>query len=203
MSRPFSFLRPGWQKSWKSFALETGASFGYEKARGLRKTPTIRATYKNWIIKIDAPKRGKKATVTRVRAAYLNSDSFYFCIYREGLYQGIKKMMGMQDIIIGHPAFDDAFIIQGNDERKLQSLFNNQRLRELIHWQPDIHLKNIVDEEWKLDEEQKGLSVLEFKIMGLISNPNRLHDLYELFAELLEQLVAIGSSHPEGPLPNS
>ena len=109
----------------------------------------------------------------------------------------------MQDIIIGHPAFDDAFIIQGNDERKLKALFNNQRLRELIHWQPDIHLKNIVDEEWKLDEEQKGLSVLEFKIMGLISNPNRLHDLYELFAELLEQLVVIGSSHPEGPLPNS
>ncbi|MEM6799791.1 MAG: DUF3137 domain-containing protein [Bacteroidota bacterium] len=200
MSRIFGILRPGWQKVWQAFAQEVGGSFSRERGKRIKTTPTIRTSYKSWYIKIDAPKKGRKPTMTRVRAAYHNTDSFFFRIYREGLFQGLRKKFGLQDIEIGFAAFDEAFIIQGNDPKKLQALFQDEEIRKIISWQPDIHLKNIVDEDWKLHEEQKGLSVLEFKIMGLISNIERLHDLHELFKRLLDRLVEIGSALDEAPI---
>lgn len=199
-NRIYRMFRPGQRKAWKRFCEETGAEFSLERKKGLLKTDTIRANYKNWIIKIDIYRKGKRPTITRVRAAYLNADSFYFRIYREGLFQGLQKKMGLEDIVIGYPEFDPDFIIQGNDKRKLQQLFSKDRIRQLISWQPDIHLKNVVDESWKIHEENQGTSVLEFKIVGLISEINRLYDLYELFSALLDQLVEIGSAYPENPL---
>lgn len=193
-------LRPEKRKAWKRFCEETGADFSREKSRGLRKTDTIRSYYKNWIIKIDTLKKGKKATITRVRAAYLNADSFYFRIYREGLFQSLQKRMGLEDVVIGYPGFDEDFIIQGNDQRKLQQLFSKESIRRIISWQPDIHLKNEVDESWKTHEEGRGVSIMEFKVMGLISDLHRLKDLYTLFSELLDQMVEIGSAYPENPL---
>ena len=32
------------------------------------------------------------------------------------------KLLGMQDVEIGDPAFDDAFVIKGGDEQKLRKL---------------------------------------------------------------------------------
>jgi len=196
----YRIFRPGQRKVWKRFCEETGSDFSRKERKGIFKSDTIRAYYKNWIIKIDIYKKGKRPTMTRVRAAYLNADSFYFRIYREGLFQGLQKKMGLEDIVIGYPDFDQDFIIQGNDKHKLQQLFSIDNIRQLISWQPDIHLKNEVDESWKIHEDNKGVSVLEFKVVGLISEIERLKDLYELFSELLDQMVEIGSAYPENPL---
>lgn len=192
-------LRPEQREAWERFCQETGAEFTREKVSPLRKADTLSSRYKHWIIKIDSFKKGKKPTLTRVRAAYLNADSFYFRIYREGLFQGLQKKLGLEDILVGYPEFDDAFIIQGNDERKLKQLFSKESIRKIITWQPDIHLKNEVDEHWKIHEEGQGISLLEFKVMGLITDVERLIDLHTLFSELLDQMVEIGSAHPDSP----
>ena len=85
---------------------------------------------------------GKHSTTyTRIRAPFENRDGFRFTIYRKTLFSGIGKWLGMQDVEVGHPYFDDAFIIKGNDEGKLRLLFANERIRKLIQAQPYIHLE--------------------------------------------------------------
>ena len=45
---------------------------------------------------------GKTTIVfTRMRAPYVNPNSFRFTIYRKGFFSGIGKFFGMQDIEIG------------------------------------------------------------------------------------------------------
>ena len=44
----------------------------------------------------------------------------------------------MQDVCVGYPEFDEAFIIKGDDEWKLRRLFSNAKTRRLISAHPDI-----------------------------------------------------------------
>ena len=53
-----------------------------------------------------------------MRAPYINPEGFRFTIYRKGFFSGLGKLLGMQDIEIGDPEFDEAFIIQG--QRRVQ-----------------------------------------------------------------------------------
>ena len=51
---------------------------------------------------------------TRMRAPFINPDNFRFSIYRKGVFSELGKLLGMQDIEVGDPEFDEAFIIKGN-----------------------------------------------------------------------------------------
>ena len=55
-----------------------------------------------------------------MRAPYVNPEGFRFTIYRKGLFSDLGKLLGMQDIEVGDPEFDEAFIIKGNDESKVR-----------------------------------------------------------------------------------
>ena len=70
-----------------------------------------------------------------MRAPYINSEGFRFTIYRKGIFSGLGKMLGMQDIEVGDPEFDEAFIIQGNNEPRVQHLFADRALRALVQAQ--------------------------------------------------------------------
>ena len=197
MSRLLEIFRPEKRAVWKKFCEIIEADF--VPGRGFTGKDAIKAYHKNWVIVIDTYKQGKRPTFTRIRAEYLNADSFYFRIYRRNLFSNINKMLGMQDIEIGYPAFDKDFIIQGNDERKLKMLFNQDHIRKLISWQPSIHLESEVDNDWMIDEDRMGVGLLSFKVMGIITDLERLHDLYDLFAELLNHLCHIGSAYEDDP----
>src|SRR4051812_26592811 len=40
-------------------------------------------------------------TYTRMRAPYVNPEGFRFTVYRNGLFSGLGKFLGMQDIEVG------------------------------------------------------------------------------------------------------
>ena len=171
----------------------------YIPGRGIRKSDTVAAPCKNWTILFDCPKRGKRR-YTRVRAAYVNRDSFTFRIYRRRAYSGIQKKFGLEDIEIGIPEFDAPFIIQSNDPRKVKLLLKPERIREIIGWQPEIWLHNQSDPNWVTDTWREGVSELHFEVPGVIQNLQRLHDLYQLFEEILWQLCQVGSAYKDNPL---
>ena len=197
MSRLRELFRPQKKIIWKKLCEEIGADF--VPGRGVLGHDSIQAYHKNWVIIIDTFKRGK-ATFTRIRAPYVNRDSFYFRIYRDNIAYKIGKMAGLQDLKVGHQKFDKDFIIQGNDEEKLKHLFDNDLIRDLISWQPRIDLKIDVDETWMTDPFGEGVSELSFSVHGIISDLQRLKDLYSLFSELLNQLCHIGSAYEDDPL---
>jgi hypothetical protein len=136
---------------------------------------------------------------TRLRAPYVNRDGFRFTIYRKGFFSGIAKSFGMQDVEVGYPDFDESFIIKGNDEAKLRSLFGNRRIRELLEIQPKVHFA-VKDNEGIFGPKfPEDVDELCFQVRGVIKDIPQLKQLFELFAEVLQQLCHIGSAYEKDP----
>ncbi len=196
MSR-LPFFRKRKRAIWQELARQLEGAF--VPGTGWRKHDAVIAKVDDWTIILETYKKGKTLG-TRIRAPYVNRDSFYFRIFRKKAFSGVQKRLGMQDLEVGWPNFDDPFIIQSNDVRKVQMLFTPERIRQLISWQPAIFLENDPDEGWMTDTWGEGTSELTFSVPGVITQLEQLHDLYELFAEVLNHLCHIGSAYRDDPL---
>jgi hypothetical protein len=130
---------------------------------------------------------------TRIRAPYANPSGFRFRIYRESIFSGLGKMLGMQDILIGDRAFDDAFIIQGNYEPRVRALLADAQLRALIAAQPRIMLE-VKDDDGFGATFPQGTDELKFTCLGVIRDVDRLKLLFDLFAATLVRLCDIGGA---------
>jgi hypothetical protein len=120
-------------------------------------------------------------------------------IYRTGIFSGLGKMLGMEDINIGYEEFDEDFIIKSNNEKKVKLLFANESIRALIQNQPHINLE-IKDDEGFFKAHFPGRAdELYFQVVGVIKDIDRLKELYELFAEVLKELSNMGSASTEKP----
>lgn len=198
------FLRnlfgPSKEEIWQQLAKEIGANY---VDGGRWKGDKVHAQIKQWTVTLDTytVSTGKThMTFTRFRAPYVNADGFRFKIYRQGFFSGMGKALGMRDVEIGEPQFDEAFIIQGNDEAKLKQLFANAKIRALITAQPDLTFEIKDDEGWFSTHFPEGVDELVFFEPGLITDVERLKQIYELFAEVLHHLCRIGSAYENDPL---
>ncbi|MBI3788848.1 MAG: DUF3137 domain-containing protein, partial [Ignavibacteriales bacterium] len=173
---------------WRQLSSELGATFVEGR---FWKEGKVQSQTKEWVITLDTYKvhaNNAHITYTRIRAQYVNKDGFRFTIYRKSIFSEIGKFFGMQDVEVGYPEFDDAFIIKGNEESKLRSLFNNVKIRALIHAQSEIYLHVKDDEGWFKTKFPDGVDELYFQVRGAIQDVQRLKALYELFAEVLNHL---------------
>ena len=190
---------PSKDEIWRQLCGEIGADF---IAGGFWRGSKVQARVKEWTITLDTHtvSHGKSSTTyTRMRAPYVNPDGFQFTIYRKGLFSGLGKMLGMEDIEVGHQEFDDAFIIKGNSESKLRALFANPRIRQLIEAQPSIHLEVKNDEGWFGPAFPDGVDELYFQVVGVIKDVERLKSVFDLFSEVLNHLCHIGSAYKTDP----
>jgi hypothetical protein len=164
---------------------------------GLWKGDKVQARHGDWTVTLDtyAVSNGKTSVhYTRMRAPYANPGGFTFTIHRRGFFSDIGTWLGMQDVQVGHEPFDSDFIIKGNSEAKLVELFASARLRELIAAQPQLKLMVKDDEGWFGADFPEGVDELNFTCLGVITDLDRLHRLYQLFAETLDQLCRIGAA---------
>jgi hypothetical protein len=136
---------------------------------------------------------------TRMRAPYINPDDFRFTIYRKGCFSDLGKLLGMQDIEVGDPEFDEAFIIKGNDESKVRDLFANPKIRQMIQAQPKIRLRVKDSEGWFGPKFPENVDELYFQVLGVIKDVERLKALFDLFAAVLDRLYRIGSAQKQVP----
>src|SRR5262249_47310521 len=132
---------------------------------------------------------------TRLRAPYVNKDGFRFKISRKNLFTPIAALLGAKDIEVGHGQFDEDFVIKGNDESKVRALFGNAKIRRLLEQQPRVHLEVKDDEGWFKRKFPEGVDELYFLAHGTIKDVHQLEGLFELFAEMLNHLCAIGSAY--------
>jgi hypothetical protein len=199
MSPLRSIFGPNKKDVWKQLAEQLGADF---VEGGFAKADKVQAHVKDWIVTLDTyvVSTGKVTTIlTRMRAPYVNADNFRFKVYRKGFFTEFGKMLGMQDVEVGFPDFDEAFVVKGNDETKLRSLFSNTKIRELMAAQPSIHLEVRDDEGWFGAHFPEGVDELRFHVVGVIKDINRLKLLFDLFAEVLNQLCHTGSAYERDP----
>ena len=197
------FLRglfgPSKNEIWQQLAEQIGGQF--RPGAFMQGPARVTAQTGQWVVTLDTFEDGgeNSTTYTRMRAPYVNRDGFYFNVYRSSVFSPIGQMLGMQDVIIGDPPFDEAFIIKGNSETKLRQLFADPNLRQLMHAQPRIHLRVKDDEGWFGKHFPQGVDELHFTTMGVMRDVQQLHLLFELFAATLHRLCAIGSAYENDP----
>jgi hypothetical protein len=185
---------PSTAEVWQRLALELGGE--HQKTwRGRR----VVVEHGPWQIVLDL-QRSDDAVFTRMRAPYVNADGFRFCVFRKHLFSGLAEMMGLPDINVGQPDFDEQFIIRGNHEGKLRQLFANKTIRDMIMAHPRIRFEVRGDEgffsRYKFPE---GVDELRFTAGGIIKDIDRLKELYCLFAQTLHELCRMGSAYESGP----
>jgi hypothetical protein len=190
---------PSQSEIWQQLSKEMDGRF---VEGGFGKGDKVEVTHGEWTLTLDkfAVHTGKVMIVlTRMRAPYVNPGGFRFRVYRRGLFSGVGKAFGMQDVEVGQPGFDEDFIIKGTDEGKLRQLFANPKIRALIDAQKDIDFSVKDDEGWFGATFPDGVDELHFQVGGVIKDIGRLKLLYELFAETLEELCRMGSAYRSDP----
>jgi len=190
---------PSKDEVWRQLSEEIGAEF---VKGGFWKGGKVQAQVGPWTITLDTHTESSgesSVTYTRMRAPYVNPEGFRFTIYRKGFFSDLGKLLGMQDIEVGDPEFDEAFIIQGNDEPRVMTLFSDPEIRRLIGAQPKIKLKVKDSKGWFGPRFPKNVDELHFQVVGVIKDVERLKALFELFAAVLDRLCRIGSAYKQEP----
>ena len=177
---------PSRETIWRQLADEIDATYVDGGWRGDR----VVASHEGWRVTLDTEyNAATKCTDTRMRARFSNPSDFKFTIYRHGLLSGLATHLGMQDVEVGHDAFDREFVIKGNDEHRLKRLFANPRIRELLEAQPAVNCA-VVEPGWFDGEKEEGKDWLVFTVHGVLKDKARLKGLFDLFAETLDEITA-------------
>jgi len=200
MSRLRKWFGPSKEEIWQQLSTQIGGNL---VAGDCWHGSKLEVRHKEWTVTLDTytVSTGKSSvTFTRMRAPYANPDGFVFAIYRKGLFTALGKWLGMQDVCVGYPEFDDAFVIKGNNDWKLRQFFANSKIRDLVSAQPSLRFF-VDNRHGRLSGNRlpKGVDQLRFEVVGVIKDIARLKLLYELFAETLDELCRMGSAGQDDP----
>lgn len=190
---------PGTEEIWGQLCKEIG---GELDRNGRWKGLKVKLHVEPWTIVLDnyTVSDGETSTTyTRLRVPFVNPAGFRFQVYRKGPLSGLAKILGMQDIEVGDPEFDEAFIIKSNDEGTVRELLADASIRQKIQALPRFQLEIKDNEGWfgtTFPEYADELLCLEH---GVINDVTHLKSLFELFAGLLEQLCRIRATTRQDP----
>ncbi len=130
---------------------------------------------------------------TRGIVEFFSPDNLKLTLTPQGIIDNIGKLFGSQDIIIGESQFDKKFMIKGNDEYKIQELFSDKSIQELLLELNVIRLE-ITNEGGLFDEKVKvNHSMIYFVSEEKIKHIDQLNKLSKLFAELITALTKLNS----------
>ena len=182
---------PSRRDVWNALAAEIGARM--EKGDWAKSDRVLLEVSPCWHMVLDLEQQGK-VTYTRMRAPFVNVDGLRFRVYRKSIFSNLAKKLGMQDIEVGDPFFDDKFIVKSNQPERVRQLLRNKRVRRLIEKQPKVYLHVLDDEGWFGAKFPDGVDELRFSVPGVITDIKVLKALFLLFVETLEQLHRMGTT---------
>jgi hypothetical protein len=183
-----------YEESWRALAAEMEGRF---TAGSWGSGSRVDVNVGDWTITLDVYviHTGKSVIhYTRLRAPYVNPTGFRFKLFREGFFAKIGKSFGMQDVVIGVPEFDDAWVVQGTDEERLRALFSTLDLRTLLRGAGDVSFAVKDDEGWFATKFPEGVDELALTTLGLVNDLDRLRVFFALFAATLERLAETGDA---------
>jgi len=190
----------GWKYVWMEFADEFKATVEDSNPDSSHTEMSIivpvSETSWNLIYTMHPAKQGGQEHTT-VESAYSPSDDFKFAIHPEKWTDGFSKLLGMQDIVIGHDEFDKQFIIKGSDEQRVKDLFQDAALRRLLLDEPTMQLWAHCDHSESAPTSKAlrgaGRSAI-MRVKGAVDDFERLKAFYNLKHRLLKALQRIGAA---------
>jgi|GEM_PF-618783 len=126
---------------------------------------------------------------TVIDAPLYTRDHLRFSIHPQDFVNQIGKIFGMEDIVLGYPAFDDATIVKTNDAELVKKAFAAEWVRNAFQSLSGYTLK--IEEGDKKEENH-----LELVIQRAITNTAELTNLFNAFVHVLTTLDAPEVSHP-------
>jgi hypothetical protein len=188
-----------YDESWKTLAGEMEGRF---REHTWRSGSRVDVDVGEWTFTLDlhAVSTGKTTHYyTRLRAPYVNPTGFRFNLFRQGFFAKIGKAFGMQDVVIGVPEFDDAWIVQGTDETRLKTIFGTPDVRTFLAGAGDVSFSVKDDEGWFGKKFPQGVDELVLTTGGIVKDIERLRVFFALFATTLDRLVETGDASKRGP----
>lgn len=190
---------PSQSEIWNEFANEIEADF---VKGGVFQADKVISRFENWTITIDNYSQSSgnvTTTYTRFRAPYKEVERMDFKIYKSGIFSGLGKSFGMQNILTGDSVFDEKFIIKGDNEEKLIELLQLDKIRELIKAEDKIRIETRREKSILSAKLPQDVNQLYFIEDGTLKDKTRLTNIYFLIIFMLKQLTKIGVASEEDP----
>lgn len=183
---------------WRTVAEELG---GELRPSDLWHGTEIRVRVDAWTLTLDVAEEGTESSTwryTRLRVPYLNPEGFRFQLSRSSPFSGLAKLLGGQDIEIGDPEFDKAFVIEATHPDRMRELLNPAlRERLLSHREFALQVKD--DEGWLGETFPKGVDELYMTLPGEQPDIALLKASCALLAATLRRLCEIGGASAGSP----
>jgi hypothetical protein len=175
---------------WSQFADQFGARLDDTVPR----KPRVSIPERGWKLTLDVEQIGEYS-FTRMRAAYVNPQRFRFMLWREGFFSKIGKLLGMEDIQVGHDDFDSEFVVRSNQPEQIRRLLSNAPLRRLLHLQPPFEMMVRDGQCYAGNDYAKPIDELQYRMRGVARDLVTLHNLHDLFTTTLELLRQMGATY--------
>lgn len=178
------FFGPSYKEIWGQAAEALGAE--YNKG-GFFSSAVVSHQHKNRTITLDkyTVSTGKTyVEYTRVRCDLYGKRDFKSKIYRKGFFSGLGKALGLQDIEIGFPQFDEDFIIKSNDEDLVRNVLGVQEIRSLMSSLKYINIKT--------RSKHDGSGNMEYLVPRVIKDVEAVKNIFHLFTALLDRYDELG-----------
>jgi hypothetical protein len=142
--------------------------------------------------------------MTRMSGSYAHLDDFKFSIRTNTPLQKVGTLLGMQDIEVGDPGFDSAFVVRASDPQKARELCGDELMRRTLlsvnerRWLT-IEARDCLDEDAdRLVTALGSRRVIVWEQVGLEDDEQRLSEMFEVFERVLGRLCDLGVACPDG-----
>lgn len=199
MGKLKDWFGPSRAEIWKKLSDELGTRY---TAGTWRKSDRLDVEHGPWTITLDTfmvHANNAHLPFTRLRAPFVDAEHLRLKIYRSSIFTEIGKWFGMQDIEVGSVQFDKDFVIKTNHEAKVRAFCGNASLRQKLSAQKSITLSVEDNEGWFGPKFPPDTDELRLVVLGHLKDPDRIKELFDLFAEALDQLCAIGAAYEQKP----
>ncbi len=144
--------------------------------------PSAHFTHGGSWVRINIYSTGGEDPTYYTQAHFQWPESHLRCeVYPEGMWSRVGKLMGMEDIEIGSPEFDRAYIIKGSDPATLRNL-----LTPPVQWQIDSLRRFLGNGDIYVSLSGGTLLV---KKLSLMKRFDQLQHFVQLAIELYDQAV--------------
>ncbi|WP_242916182.1 hypothetical protein [Pontibacter liquoris] len=122
-------------------------------------------------------------STTTFKAAVPARVPLRFHLQEQDFLHEIGKALGMEDVKLGYPDFDDAFMIRTNQPDTLKKLFADEKTRHILLRHTSASLK------LEAEDEASETAILQFRKDEPIGDAASLQDIYHVLVHILAQIA--------------
>ena len=114
--------------------------------------------------------------------APVENTAFKFHLYPQNWLNEVGKILGLEDVELGYPEFDEAFIIKANQPETLRAIFTDETIRQTLLKYKHCELK------LSPDHHDDTKSLLTYSLDLALISPEDLREVYGMMLRILEKL---------------